>query len=269
MAFEVDRNEHGRQTLHGGSRGFGVRPWSIVTSDARSVTLAIASEDGDMGFPGRLLATATYALLEPATLHVDFTATTTKPTPVSLAHHSYFNLDGSPDILDHHLLIAADFYTPTDDDLIPTGEVRSVAGTPYDFRTDRPIRFDAPGGPFAYDTNFVLRSANMLGHAATAWSPKSGVTLEAWTTEPGVQFYRRQLPRPCPAWRDGRTARSAASAWRRRDFPIPSTSRTFLHPSSAAGRFIARPPNTASAAAEAAGIGSAQRAARGARVKGA
>lgn len=198
LAYEVDRNDHG-QHLHGGSRGFGVRPWLVVASDPRSVTLAIVSEDGDMGFPGRVIATCTYRLLEPATLHVAFTATTDKATPVNLAHHSYFNLDGSSDILGHHLMIAADFYTPTDEALIPTGAILPVADTPYDFRIDRPLRFETPAGPFHYDTNFVLRSAAMLGHAATAWSPRSGVTLEAWTTEPGLQLYdsaRLAIPVP-------------------------------------------------------------------------
>jgi aldose 1-epimerase len=186
-------------TLHGGAHGFSKRPWSVVTCDSRSVTLALVSEDGDMGFPGRVIATCTYVLLEPATLHIAYTATTEKATPINLAHHSYFNLDGEPDILDHHLLIAADFYTPTDEDLIPTGEILSVAGGPYDFRIDRPIRFDTPAGPFRYDTNFVLRSANLLGHAATAWSPKSGVTMETWTTEPGLQFYdSAKLAPPVP-----------------------------------------------------------------------
>jgi aldose 1-epimerase len=189
VVYDVDKNEYGKNLLHGGGRGFGVRPWSVVAHDQRSATLAIVSEDGDMGFPGRVIATCTYRLLEPATLHVDYTATTDKATPVNLAHHSYFNLDGSPDILDHHLLIAADFYTPTDEELIPTGAVLPVADTPYDFRIDRPLRYDTPNGPFHYDTNFVLRSAAMLGHAATAWSPKNGLTLEAWTTERGLQLY--------------------------------------------------------------------------------
>jgi aldose 1-epimerase len=187
--YETDRNEKGRQTLHGGSRGFGVRPWSLVGHDERSVTLAILSDDGDMGFPGRVTATCTYALLEPATLHLALTAVTDKATPVNLAHHSYFNLDGSPDILDHHLLIAADFYTPVDADLLPTGEILAVADTPFDFRGDRPIRFESGQGLVRYDTNFVLRAIRQFAHAATAWSPKSGVTLEAWTSEPGLQFY--------------------------------------------------------------------------------
>jgi aldose 1-epimerase len=189
VGYEVDKNQHGVHTLHGGAHGFSKRPWSVVASDNRSVTLALVSEDGDMGFPGRVIATCHYVLVEPATLHIAYTATTDKATPVNLAHHSYFNLDGEPDILDHHLLIAADFYTPTDQDLIPTGEILSVADTPYDFRIDRPIRLETANGLFRYDTNFVLRSARSLGHAATAWSPRSGVTLEAWTTEPGLQFY--------------------------------------------------------------------------------
>jgi aldose 1-epimerase len=199
VGYEIDKNQHAKHTLHGGAHGFSKRPWSVVTHDNRSVTLALVSEDGDMGFPGRLTVTCLYALLEPATLHIVFTATTEKPTPVNLTNHSYFNLDGSADILDHHLLLAADFYTPTDEDLIPTGEILSVADTPYDFRIDRPIRFGTDAGPFRYDTNFVLRSANLLGHAATAWSPKSGVTLEAWTTEPGVQLYdSAKLNTPVP-----------------------------------------------------------------------
>jgi aldose 1-epimerase len=189
IVYEIDKNQAGTHTLHGGSRGFGKRPWSVVTADTRSATLALVSEDGDMGFPGRVVASCTLVMLEPATLHIVYTATTDKPTPLNLAHHSYFNLDGGPDILDHHLTLAADFYTPTDADLIPTGEIRAVEGTPYDFRVDRPIRREEDGKLVHYDTNFVLRSANLLGHAATAWSPRSDVTLEAWTTEPGIQFY--------------------------------------------------------------------------------
>src|SRR3954447_19845393 len=114
VTYEIDKNQNGEHTLHGGSRGCSKRPWSIVASDSRSVMLALLSDDGDMGFPGRLVATCHYALLEPATLHIAFTATAEKATPVNLTNHSYFNLDGSPDILDHHLTLSADFYTPTD-----------------------------------------------------------------------------------------------------------------------------------------------------------
>ena len=99
----------------------------------------LESPDGDAGFPGDLTATCVYRLLEPATLRVELSAVSDRPTIVNLTQHSYFNLDGSPDILDHELTLFADFYTPADAELIPTGEIRAVAGTPYDFRT--PARF--------------------------------------------------------------------------------------------------------------------------------
>ena len=189
VTYDLSKSHGGPHTLHGGATGFGKRVWSLAQSDQHSATFVLVSEDGDMGFPGRVVTTCTYRLLEPATLQVIFTATTDKETPVNLAQHSYFNLDGSPDILDHHMEIDADFYTPTDADLIPTGEILSVAGTPWDFRKDRTLRFDTPDGPFKYDGNLVLRSSGVLARAARAWSPKSGVSLETWTTQPGVQLY--------------------------------------------------------------------------------
>ena len=139
-SFALDLNENGRQHLHGGGRGFAQRLWTVVDASASSATLALVSADGDMGYPGRLVATCAYALLEPATLRIVLEATADQPTPVNLTTHLYYNLDGGPDILDHELRIAAEHVTPTDDELIPTGEIRSVAGTPYDFRALRPIR---------------------------------------------------------------------------------------------------------------------------------
>lgn len=192
LSYKTDLNERARTTLHGGIGGFGLRPWTIVAADSRSATLVLVSPDGEMGFPGTVTATCTYALIEPATLHVTYTATTDRPTPINLCHHGYFNLDGSPDILEHEIEIAADLYTPTDEDLIPTGEIVRVEGTAYDFRDVRPIRLDTPDGPFHYDINYVLRrhiEADGLARAATVRSPRSGLTLEAWTSEPGVQFY--------------------------------------------------------------------------------
>lgn len=176
-------------TLHGGPEGLGRRPWSIVAHDRRSVTLAILSQDGEMGFPGCVTALCTYRLCEPATLQVELVATTDQVTPVNLAHHSYFNLDGSPDILDHTLQIEADFYTPLGQDLIPTGEIRRVEGTPFDFRATRPIRWAAADENFFYDINFVLGDKAALRRAATAASPRNDLALEVWTTEPGLQFY--------------------------------------------------------------------------------
>ena len=140
VAYELERKPGQKHTLHGGPHGFGHRIWKLGAYDSSSVELILESPDGDSGFPGALTATCVYRLLEPATLRVELTAVSDRPTIVNLTQHSYFNLDGSPDILDHELTLFADFYTPTDDELIPTGEIRAVAGTPYDFRAPRTVR---------------------------------------------------------------------------------------------------------------------------------
>jgi aldose 1-epimerase len=188
--YRLDLNENGRQHLHGGAKGFSQRVWTIVDRTAASVTLALVSGDGDMGYPGRLVATCAYTLMEPATLGLVLEATCDQATPVNLTTHLYYNLDGSADILDHALQIAAEHVTPTDDALIPTGEVRSVAGTPYDFRGLRPLRAAKHVAEVEYDINYVLSDPRgSLNHAATLASEKSGVAMELWTTEPGLQFY--------------------------------------------------------------------------------
>src|SRR6478735_9938267 len=145
----------GRNQLHGGPRGFGTRPWTILDHQPTSVSLALISQDGDMGYPGRLLATCTYTLSGPATLRVDLEAVADKRTPVNLTNHAYFNLDGSPDISSHQLMIAADFITPTQPDLIPTGAIKSVAATVYDFRTLRPVGAPQLLQRTSYDINYV------------------------------------------------------------------------------------------------------------------
>jgi aldose 1-epimerase len=193
-AFQLAANEKGRQQLHGGPRGFGTRLWTLLDHQPSSATLALLSEDGDMGYPGRLVALCTYTLLEPATLRIALEATCDRRTPVNLTTHSYLNLEGGADICSHHLMIAGDFVTPTDADLIPTGEIKAVAGTAYDFRALRPIgaaqllQFRT-----AYDINYVLRATGELAHAATLQSRRSGIALELWTTEPGIQFYDGHL----------------------------------------------------------------------------
>lgn len=188
----------GRNSLHGGVRGFSCRPWQLAYADASSVALTLLSPDGDQGYPGNLTVSCLYRLVG-STLRVELTAAADADTPVNLCQHSYFNLDGSATILDHTLQLAADFYTPTDPELIPTGEVRAVAGTPYDFRAARPVRFGDEGGrPFRYDINFVLRRDRLasagaeglsLAEAGTFASARSGVAMKIWTTEPGLQFY--------------------------------------------------------------------------------
>jgi aldose 1-epimerase len=188
---EVPRNQAGKHMLHGGGAGFGKRPWRLAHAGSDAVALTLVSPDGDAGFPGNLTVTCLYVLREPATLAVELSASTDAPTVVNLAHHSYFNLDGSPDVLDHALQIAGAFMTPVDEELIPTGEIRAVAETPFDFRTPRPLRHPGAGGePFHYDHNFVLAGpAGVLRPAAMLRSPKNGLGLEVYTTEPGLQLY--------------------------------------------------------------------------------
>ncbi|MCO4053994.1 MAG: galactose mutarotase [Bosea sp.] len=196
---QLKLNQDGRHSLHGGGDGFGKRPWTILHHDAASVTLALLSPDGDHGYPGALTVLCRYTLAEPATLRVELTATTDAPTIVNLCHHSYFNLDGSADILDHELELRANLMTPVDGDLIPSGEVASVAATPFDFRKPRPVRrLNPDGSRHWYDHNFILRrdrreASSMPGlevaHAATLRSLRNGLAMQVWTTEPAIQLY--------------------------------------------------------------------------------
>jgi aldose 1-epimerase len=187
--YELARKPGEKHTLHGGPNGFGRRLWTLGDHDESTVTLILESPDGEAGFPGALTATCAYRLLEPATLRVELTARSDRPTIVNLTQHAYFNLDGSSDVRDHELTLACDFYTPTDAELIPTGEIRAVAGTPFDFRQARLIRNEAGQ---TYDTNFVAaREPDETGLAPIAKlrSPRNGLTLELHSTEPGVQVY--------------------------------------------------------------------------------
>ena len=199
--YQLSLNEKGTTHLHGGFNGFGVRNWHLVAHDASSVTLAIDSPAGEEGYPGAVTATLRYVLQAPARLVMEIEAITDAPTLVNLAQHSYFNLDYSPTILDHHVRILADAYTPTDADDIPTGEIVTVAGSPYDFRSARPIRQMRGGERVVFDKNFVVdraKAATPRPHARLQ-SPKNGVTLDIASTEPGVQFYDGYMMRiPVP-----------------------------------------------------------------------
>ncbi len=187
---ELDANQDGRHQLHGGRAGLGVRVWTIADSGPSHVTLEIVSEDGDMGFPGTLTARCTYRLVDPGTLHIELEAETDAPTLCNLTNHSYFNLDGGADVLDHTLRVAGDRVTELDGELIPTGRVLEVEGTVFDFREERPIRTEVDGERFRYDVNYCLADAPQpLRPVAWARGARSGITMEARTTEPGIQLY--------------------------------------------------------------------------------
>ncbi|MDR3496428.1 MAG: galactose mutarotase [Ancalomicrobiaceae bacterium] len=183
-------NERGNH-LHGGPKGFGKCVWSLADAGSERVVLTLVSADGDQGYPGRLEATCSYRITGDGVLSIELTATTDAPTVVNFATHSYFNLDGSPDILDHVLQIPAEEYTPVNAELIPTGELLPVAGTPFDFREARPIRFMVDGKRAGYDHNFVVaRTKAATPRLMCRVTDGAGaVALEVHSTEPGVQFY--------------------------------------------------------------------------------
>lgn len=187
--YQLSLNENGLSHLHGGNRGFGQRVWRIDELTEGSVSLSLVSPDGEEGYPGCVTVVCTYRLAGPRQLSIELAATTDSPTLVNLAAHSYFNLAAKGDVRDHLLAIHADRYLPVDDNLIPTGELRPVAGTPFDFRSLRQIRHGGP--PLLYDHNFVIDLAPVEAprEVARLDAPDGSVTLEVWSTEPGLQFY--------------------------------------------------------------------------------
>jgi len=186
---------NGENHLHGGIQGFDKVIWDaepVKVEEARGVKFVYLSKDGEEGYPGNLTCTVTYLLTDNDELRISYEAETDKATPVNLTHHSYFNLagQGNGDVLDHELTLNADKYTPVDEGLIPTGEIRSVTDSPMDFTTPHTIgeRIDQVEG--GYDHNFVLRGGGgTLILAARVYEPESGRVMEIRTTEPGIQFY--------------------------------------------------------------------------------
>lgn len=183
---QLDLNEHGIQTLHGGSGGVSQRLWTIAGWSPSSVTLSINLPDGDQGFPGNMDVHCTYSL-DDLTLCVEVEAVTDAPTVANFAQHSYFNLDGSSDIRDHRLRILADAFTPVDGSLIPTGEIAGIDETAYDFRLPRRL---GTSGSTLYDHNFVLSEPISDGlRFAASLVAGNGLAMQVHTSEPGLQFY--------------------------------------------------------------------------------
>ncbi len=205
--FTLDGKEYqltinnGMNHLHGGIKGFDKVLWTaepVETDSSQSLKLTYKSADGEQGYPGNLTIQVEYTLTKDNALRIDYTATTDKPTILNPTHHSYFNLTGSPTntILDHELEIDADYITPVDRGLIPTGELMKVENTPFDFRTFHKIgerinddnqQLKFGGG---YDHNFVLNNYNgSVREVAEVYEPISGRLMKVFTDQPGIQFY--------------------------------------------------------------------------------
>ncbi len=200
VTYHLAKND-GDNTLHGGLKGFDKRVWKARDASLNGVPaleLKYLSKDGEESFPGNLSATVVYTLSDDNELKIDYSATTDKDTVLNLTNHSYFNLagQGNGDILKDQIMINADTFTPVDAGLIPTGELKSVAGTPFDFRksgvigahindADEQLKLGK-----GYDHNFVInRTGPGLVVAARVTEPTSGRVMEVLTTQPGVQFY--------------------------------------------------------------------------------
>jgi aldose 1-epimerase len=205
--FSLDGNEYtlpvnnGPNALHGGLKGFNAVIWKAIPIEGAEPGLKLTyfSKDGEEGYPGNLTVEVVYTLKADNSLTIDYTATTDKNTVVNLTNHAYFNLkgEGKGDILDHEIVLNADKYLPTDAGLIPTGELKPVAGTPFDFTTAHligerindttDIDIKLGGG---YDHCWVFTDqSNKLKSVAMVTEPVSGRTMEVLTTEPAVQFY--------------------------------------------------------------------------------
>nr|WP_233454695.1 aldose epimerase family protein [Hymenobacter negativus] len=191
--YQVGVN-NGPNSLHGGKVGYDQKIWEATpgtSPEGQTLTLKYLSKDGEEGYPGNLQITVVYTLTDNNALRIAYTATTDKATPVNLTNHAYFNLSHgvSKDILKHEVTLPADRYTVVDAGLIPTGELRPVKGTPFDFTTPHAIGERIAQVPGGYDHNWVLNAETGQHAAATVYDPASGRTLELTTDQPGIQFY--------------------------------------------------------------------------------
>ncbi|GHT61166.1 aldose 1-epimerase [Bacteroidia bacterium] len=196
--YKLNQN-NGKNTLHGGLHGFHTRYFNIEQPDSVTLICKYLSKNNEEGFPGDMLVTVTYSLSNDNALNIDYTAEANQSTVVNLTNHSYFNLSGDPNntILDHTLFLDADNYTPTNDELIPTGVIAKIKGTPLDFTTSKVIgvqiddtTFEAIKFGKGYDHNYVLNKPGDINKpAAKLVCPATGIAMEVYTTEPGLQVY--------------------------------------------------------------------------------
>ena len=197
IAYQLDRNNFGN-TLHGGAKGFQYMVYDAKQPDNKTLELVYHSKDGEQGFPGNLDCRVIYTLTDDNAIKIKYEAETDKPTVVNMTNHSYFNLDGDPTSTnsDYLLTVDADNYTPIDSLFITTGEILPVNGTDMDFRTPTAIgkrinnlSFEQLKNGRGYDHNWVLNSSDINKVCATLESPKTGIVLDVYTNEPGIQIY--------------------------------------------------------------------------------
>ena len=197
VEYQLPQNNYGH-CLHGGPKGFHHSVWNAVQPNDTTLELTLQSPDGEAGFPGNLDVKVVYTLTSDNALRLQYTATTDKPTIVNLTNHSYFNLSGNPahDILDETVQFCADGFTPIDSTFMTWGEIRPVEGTPFDFRAGKTVGRDIDADDeqlkngMGYDHNMVLSTGGDLSKVACRISdPTTGIVLEVYTTEPGIQFY--------------------------------------------------------------------------------
>jgi len=196
--YQVPLN-NGKNALHGGVKGFQDVVWDVTKTDENTLVFSYVSPDGEQGFPGNLTVKVTYSITADNAIKMEYEATTDKTTVVNLTNHAFFNLngEGSGTILGHELQIYANEYTPVDEGLIPLGALKSVKNTPFDFTSKHTIgeRIETKDDQLkfgkGYDHNYALNGTkkNGLNHAATITGDKSGITMDVYTQEPGLQFY--------------------------------------------------------------------------------
>ncbi len=201
--INVTKNS-GPHHIHGGTKNFSRVLWQPTVpanGKAPSVELTYTAADGEEGFPGKLTLSVTYTLTAESTLRLDYRATTDQPTPLNPTNHAYFNLAAAGDVLDHEVTISADRYTVSDSALIPTGEIKPVAGSALDFTRPSLLAARVAQLPASrrYDNNFIINRRDgdaTIAFAARVRDPRSGRTMEVWTTEPAVQLYTSPLGTP-------------------------------------------------------------------------